>query len=226
MSDLLHTEPQIDREGMLEQMSMARAYLISLADEIPLHVGSAAEASALVNEAVQLGEQIGREADVVRGGTYDDIVPRFTDFAMAWRGFSARLLPIGDLRINRHVGRVRQCGHEIYSLLRIPPPTDATYLRQLATAHQNDVTEWLSDITLHDLASLAPNEQSRLLATAQELQSRIHQFVETANGRPSFNELQSRYRPVHTRTESDRSMVNCVRRQGPFSSCTTSTMVR
>lgn len=199
--DILGIEPQFDRQTMLEQMTMARSFMTILLDDLQYEIPASRQRDAIINEGRQLQEQIRREADFVRTARYDEIVPRYTEFVASWRRFSAKLFPYKNPRLNRQVSQIRKCGEEVYRLLWMPAPLDRNYLGVVADFYEQELREFLSGISVRDLAQLNPNQRQGAMEAAGALESMSTRFAESVRSRSTIADLTSQFQNVSRERE-------------------------
>lgn len=199
--DILGIEPQFDRQTMLEQMTMARSFMATLLDDLRYEIPASPQREAIINEGRQLQEQIRREADFVRAARYDEIVPRYTEFVASWRRFSAKLFPYKNARLNRQVSQIRKCGEEVYRLLWMPAPLDRNYLGVVASFYDQELHDFLSGISVRDLAQLNPNQRQDALAVAGTVEPMCTQFAESVRSRATIADLTSQFQNLSRERE-------------------------
>jgi len=194
--DLFRVEPQFDRQGMLDQMTMARSYLTTLLDDVRYEIPRTPQRDAVINEGLRLQEQIRREGDFVRTARYDEIVPRYTEFVGSWRRFSGKLLSYKNARLNRNISQIRKCGEAVYHLLWIPASLDRNYLAVMASSYNEEIQQWLVDIPLASVARLNPSQQQQALAASKELDQLTRQFHEAVRSQTLIVSLAEQFRGV------------------------------
>ncbi len=196
MERQLQMGPQFDRSRLRDLMIVGSTCMETLIDDLQLASIPSKQAEELTHDCRLLQQKLLSQAEHVAGGSYEDVVSRFSEFVGQWSSLGRRISAIDDRHLHRRLDRIRDVGNQTYALLWIPPPTTAVDVRAASLRLESNISNLLDQLTLRAMGTLRPTDQIRVMESSRRLYDQSRQ-LQTATARSApVSELASIFKTV------------------------------
>ncbi len=186
---LLNVRPQLDANAIIRVLAGLGASLDHLTEDIELEVPPSNSRIQLLRDARLTRDQVNYVSRAVEKRIEaTTVVQEYRRFRDSWYSLAARLRPLQNRYIDRHIRRIEKIDRDARELLWISDTIDQAQILSLALNLNQDVDRLFDQLTINDL--LRKGAESRaLLASADDLQRDCNLLIRSFDGDTPRSEL-------------------------------------